>query len=504
MHQKKFKWVLNSSFSNSMAQNLKETIIDTFVRLRLKEGFKCLFQSARFAVFTIQLTMFDTGDINNQTEANDTASKMFGKDLSDKTNDELKDDLRRHSAKNFTTFKNGSSQICTFIYIIRFFSNLSDSQLENSSPVTSLNKNRQNTGLLNVVGGNQESIYYSENPKNYGHHFPENGPVNKNEELPVNSAQSLDMNSLKQFEISFTTEIYVEAVDGIYQEKKSTNLTSSSFNLNAKKNKSDKFRHLRNFRNLTNLEIVNLIYLTDLKCFSILQSSYALFLSKSNPILNLTALLGNVVKSNNPASGVILEGSCFQPKAYFCSTPSLLNVYDYNTNYFDCIRVLPDLNIIPKNTLVKLSKNSKSSSVRSTYLYNRIKFNKMPVRQSKNSTSRNDSDKIKRLFSEDISLKVDSSSQKRRSSIEVKDKKSTDAAQEMSLRKSKKSETISLHEQLRPVLDCIDSNSALIDVNFQFTLRGILLESSLYVCVFEDVPLTLFNQSVKSQVLIAI
>ncbi len=41
----------------------------------------------------------------------------------------------------------------------------------------------------------------------------------------------------------------------------------------------------------------------------------------------------------------------------------------------------------------------------------------------------------------------------------------------------------------------------LIDINFQFSLRGILFESSLYMNVFEDIPLNLFssNNSCSSQ-----
>ena len=89
---------------------------------------------------------------------------------------------------------------------------------------------------------------------------------------------------------------------------------------------------------------------------------------------------------------------------------------------------------------------------------------------------------------------------KRRSSIESKEKNKN--AEDFKLNEAASKKTVlALHDQLRPVLDCIDANCALIDVDFRFTLRGILLESSLYVCVFEDVPFTLFNQTNKAQVL---
>ena len=55
MEQKRFKWKIGDSFSLKTSLALKETIIDTFIRLRLKEGFKCLFQWSKFCVFTIQL-----------------------------------------------------------------------------------------------------------------------------------------------------------------------------------------------------------------------------------------------------------------------------------------------------------------------------------------------------------------------------------------------------------------------------------------------------------------
>jgi len=451
--------------------------------------------------------MFDSGDICNQFEPSlSDASKFLNKETAGSNLDETREDVRRHSAKNFTTFKNGSSQICTFIYVVRFFSNLTQlstsmAQLLNSSQQKSafrLDNNssklikHSNNGLLNVIDGySSENLFYLDNSKRTNENFQEIGPNNKKDDIKSSSG-NLDLSNI---EISFTTEMYFESIDGIYREKKAANLSNSTFNLNSKKIMRDKLKHLRNFRNLTNSEIINLIYLTDLKCYSALQSSYALFLSKTNPVANLTNLL-NISSPNS-----------FQSHQYFHSASNLINIYEYDSNYFDSIRILPDLNIIPKNSLVKLNNNSKMSSVRSTYLINRIKFNKNLNRKTKpGNLAKQENEKFKRLFSEDNSLKFENN-QKRRSSIESKDKgkhfESSYMSKEAnsSSKKVEKSAAISLHDQLRPVLDCIDTNCSLVDVNFQFTLRGILLESSLYVCVFEDVPLNLFNQTSKSQVL---
>ena len=75
MEQKKFKWIISKSFSYQTSLSLKETIIDTFVRIRLEEGFKCVFQNAKLAVFSIQLAMFDSGEFSlkkvNATNEND-------------------------------------------------------------------------------------------------------------------------------------------------------------------------------------------------------------------------------------------------------------------------------------------------------------------------------------------------------------------------------------------------------------------------------------------------
>jgi hypothetical protein len=77
MEQKRLKWTISKSFSHQVGLMLKETIIDTLVRTRLKEGFKCLFQSSKFAVFTLQFSMFDSGELSGlkiNTNKNNTKS----------------------------------------------------------------------------------------------------------------------------------------------------------------------------------------------------------------------------------------------------------------------------------------------------------------------------------------------------------------------------------------------------------------------------------------------
>ena len=71
--------------------------------------------------------------------------------------------------------------------------------------------------------------------------------------------------------------------------------------------------------------------------------------------------------------------------------------------------------------------------------------------------------------------------------------------------KKKKCDSVLLHEQLKPVLNNLLSVSVnsniprdLISINFQFSLRSILFESSRFMSVFEDMPLNLFSNEIKS------
>lgn len=63
------------------------------------------------------------------------------------------------------------------------------------------------------------------------------------------------------------------------------------------------------------------------------------------------------------------------------------------------------------------------------------------------------------------------------------------------MNKKKKQDSIALVDQLKPVLESLKDMHLPITVDFQFTLRGILLESTLFVNVFEDVPLSLFKNN---------
>jgi hypothetical protein len=80
---------------------------------------------------------------------------------------------------------------------------------------------------------------------------------------------------------------------------------------------------------------------------------------------------------------------------------------------------------------------------------------------------------------------------------------------------AKKQKTLS--DQLKPVLNCVESvfyaptattnssqplscssslaSASNLKINFDFTLRGIMFESVLYLCVFEDIPFSLFKSS---------
>ena len=149
--------------------------------------------------------MFDQGSTGlNDKQTNDLSRKSTLSEC-DSASSFLNSQSVNFSKSNIN-FKNGSSQYCTFVYVIYF---------------------------MNYVS---ESVY-------------------------------------------FTTEIYSEVIDGICQDKK---FNTSNEN---KKNTCDYFR------NLNHAEILNLIFLIDLKSISVLQSISALFLDKSDSIKNLNSLL---------------------------------------------------------------------------------------------------------------------------------------------------------------------------------------------------------------------
>lgn len=70
----------------------------------------------------------------------------------------------------------------------------------------------------------------------------------------------------------------------------------------------------------------------------------------------------------------------------------------------------------------------------------------------------------------------------------------SDQQQKEAAKKTKKPELLGLQEQLRPLLNSLDIwPKSSLTIDFDFTLRGLLLESALYVVVFEDIPFNLWS-----------
>lgn len=147
-------------------------------------------------------------------------------------------------------------------------------------------------------------------------------------------------------DVYFQTELYFEAIDGIHQERK----MAGNLNLSNKKNVKEKLS-AEYFKNLNTLEISNLIYLVDMKCFSTLQSIYALFLSKSNTIQNLSTLINAI---GNDLSKVEIG------KSNLCefSSEILNNIISYNMSFAESVRLLPDLSLILKKHSLKETRSN--------------------------------------------------------------------------------------------------------------------------------------------------
>jgi len=430
MTQKKYKWSIDKMFSTSVSLILKENIIDTFIRTRLREGFKCLFQCSKFAVFTIQLNMYDQGN-----------------DISNNKNEHLKrkqTTIDDQDSNNSTQPKSGSSQVCTFVYVVYFMNDIQQIS-------THYYKN-QIIMKSNQYQRNNEFLSNSQN-------IDQNLDSHQNDDL-------IKYNENKS--VYFLTEIYSEVISGIYQDKKQASLINES-----KANICDYFR------NLNHKEIINLMFLIDLKSFSTIQSVSALFLVKSNSILNLYSLLNTnneEVYSNN--NNNMIE-------------TSFIKVAQLNSNFYDSIRILPDLNLISKS----LQSTGNTVQQQNQYQSRLNSVGEIPSATT-NFLKRI---KLQQNISSLTSPTVFTDSSSKQSNNEINEDGT-------SLRK-KKSDSILLHEQLKPVLNNPIFLPAkvvprdLIDINFQFSLRGILFESSLYMNVFEDIPLNLFssNNSCSSQ-----
>lgn len=181
-------------------------------------------------------------------------------------------------------------------------------------------------------------------------------------------------------QVYFQTEMYCEAIDGIYQERR--NATSCPSSLGSANNNSNncastggskKGRDKQTvdyFKNLTALEICNLLYLIDLKCFSTLQSIYALFLSKSNTIGNLSTQMGlpsSSSSASSSSSSMSLVGWEANARHYLdrnnlseFTADVITNILAFNKNFVDSVRILPDLCLVLKKHKLKENKNNNS------------------------------------------------------------------------------------------------------------------------------------------------
>jgi len=211
-------------------------------------------------------------------------------------------------------------------------------------------------------------------------------------------------------------------------------------------------------------EILNLIFLSDLKCSTTLQSGYALFLKKNNSIANLYSLLN--LNANNSSSTAAESPKPFITNVYLKDSATqdhTSNIYNnnYNINFFDSIRLLPDLRLLPKKVVkIDLCESHKSSR----------RILERPITRGK----------LYNKLSARNTLVLPNNPTKE------------------TVPKKKKTDVITLTEQLKPVLDSITELHLPITVDFQFSLRGILFESNLFVSVFEDVPLHLFRSRMAS------
>ena len=303
--------------------------------------------------------------------------------------------------------------------------------------------------------------------------------LDKNEHV-TSGGHGIPADTTNQAEVYFTTELYSEAIHGIYQEKKAFNSCSFSNLLGGAKNKSkDKEKYSEYFRNLNYMEILNLIFLTDFKCYQTLQSSHALFLQKSNSIDNLYALLKlNISSSKHQQAGQLGE-NMYLSNLYIkdfvgdgLDTNVLNSIDSFNTSFYESIRILPDLSLIPKKQIAKseLVENHQPANLH------------RPILNEKPFSGRG-------RFLLKTQAKMSSQLQ-----TNAAPKETTAGSQ-----KKKKPDSIALCEQLKPVLDLMSDLRLPVTVNFQFNMRGVLFESALYINVFEDVPLSLFRNNLGNK-----
>ena len=329
MEQKRFKWKIGDSFSLKTSLALKETIIDTFIRLRLKEGFKCLFQCSKFCVFTIQLSMFDCGEVSSGPKTKETFT------------DEDKSNYRYFRKRTEAGYKNGSSQYCTLSYVVHFLKNIplvssEQSQTDNASVTLTAPKNptltrsmsSNNNGLLNHLS----STLTTQTERKLSD--------NLNQKIEVTDIESdKTFVDLEPSEIFFTTEMYSEVMDGVFVERRSNSSQGLSLgNKSGLRRIKERSGFATHFRNMSYKEILNLIFLTDLRCFLSIQSCNALFLAKGNGQGNLSSMIDS--KEKIVDSLYLMETNS--------TNAALSGVCNYNSSFYESIRFLPDLNMMPR------------------------------------------------------------------------------------------------------------------------------------------------------------
>ena len=146
------------------------------------------------------------------------------------------------------------------------------------------------------------------------------------------------------------------------------------------------------------------------------------------------------------------------------SKEQLTDLVNFDSKYYECIRLLPDVGLVMHKHAIKEAKSkTRLSNQTSQYLFNRVNYNN-------------------RSFNKRESVNQNLSN--------------ANAENEGANAKKK---TLSLYEQLRPVLSSIEiSKFNTHQVEFDFSLKGVLFESSLYVCVYDDIPFNLFNLQSKN------
>ncbi len=275
-------------------ERVKEAIIDTFIRTRLKEGFKCILQSPKFVVLSLQTILFDS--------------------------------CRAEKSK-----KNASPQTCTFFYVVYF---------QNEATVNG--GGHIQTADKSTVKSHFNSKVKLTNRLNSDSLLKKTTSISKEDEYANSAADGGEKKAAAE-NVYFRTEVYFEDIQGV----------SKQYNLF----KSKEMHKIGDyFKNLTKSEIVNLIHLIDLKAFLSLQSIYALFLNKAEFIENVSAF--------RHYSKVDLENLCFNS--------TLAKIQGFDLEFFDSIRILPDLNVLFRRNSFKLNKMDFSKSINSANLHNRI------------------------------------------------------------------------------------------------------------------------------------